>query len=112
MGPVRVVRAFRLSMIAVMTALALPGCMRRSGPVAVMQPQSDLDSIAYGPPSSDQALAYEQQTSQPRRGLFMSPAYAENPGGLIGALGSGFNRRAYAQAPAVYSEPMPVAVTY
>jgi polysaccharide export outer membrane protein len=50
MGPVRVVRAFRLSIIAAMTALALSGCMGRSGPVAMMPPQSDLDSLAYGPP--------------------------------------------------------------
>jgi polysaccharide biosynthesis/export protein len=48
MGPVRVVRAFRLSIIAAMTALALSGCMGRSDPVAVMQPRSDLDSLAYG----------------------------------------------------------------
>jgi polysaccharide export outer membrane protein len=48
MGPVRVVRAFQLSMIAAMTALALSGCMGRSGPVAAMQPQDDLDSLAYG----------------------------------------------------------------
>ena len=48
MGPVRVVRAFRLSMIAAVTALALSGCMGRSGPVAMVQPQDDLDSLAYG----------------------------------------------------------------
>jgi polysaccharide export outer membrane protein len=54
MAPVRVVRAFRLSMMAVMTALALSGCMGRSGPVAMVQPQNDLDAMAYGqsvPPS-------------------------------------------------------------
>jgi polysaccharide export outer membrane protein len=45
---VRVVRAFRLSMIAAMTALALSGCMGRSGPVAMVRPQDDLDSLAYG----------------------------------------------------------------
>jgi polysaccharide biosynthesis/export protein len=48
MGPVRVVRAFQLSMIAAMTALALSGCMGRSGPFAAVQPQDDLDSLAYG----------------------------------------------------------------
>ena len=50
----RVVRAFRLSMMAAMTALALAGCMGRSGPLATAQPQSDLDAMAYGqtvPPS-------------------------------------------------------------
>jgi polysaccharide export outer membrane protein len=35
-------------MIAAMTALALSGCMGRSGPVAMVQPQDDLDSLAYG----------------------------------------------------------------
>jgi polysaccharide export outer membrane protein len=54
MAPVRLVRAFRLSMMAAMTALALSGCMGRSGPLAAVQPQSDLDAMAYGqtvPPS-------------------------------------------------------------
>jgi polysaccharide export outer membrane protein len=67
MGPVLVVRAFRLSMMAAMTALALSGCMGRPGPVAVVQPQNDLDALAYGqsvppsyPPSqaSYQSMAY------------------------------------------------------
>ena len=95
-----------------MSALALPGCMRRSGPVAVIQTQSDLDSIAYGPTSNSQASAYEQPTRAPPRGLFTSQAYAGSPGGLVGALSSGsyWPRRAYAQAPAVYSEPMPTPV--
>jgi polysaccharide export outer membrane protein len=49
MAPVRVARAFRLPIIAIMTALALSGCMRATAPVAVPQ-QGDLDSIAYGRP--------------------------------------------------------------
>ena len=49
MAPVRVARAFRLPIIAIMTALALSGCMRATAPVAVAQ-QGDLDSIAYGRP--------------------------------------------------------------
>jgi len=44
---VRVARAFRLPIIAAMTALALSGCMRRNVPVAVA-PQPTLDSMAYG----------------------------------------------------------------
>src|SRR5260370_35360961 len=48
MAPVRFARAFRLPITAIMTALALSGCMRTTGPVAVAQPQSDLDSMAYG----------------------------------------------------------------
>ena len=35
-------------MLCLLTALALAGCMRRSAPVAVMQPQADLDSMTYG----------------------------------------------------------------
>src|SRR4051812_10706377 len=50
MGPVRVVRAFRLSMIAAAAALVLSGCMGRSGPVDVAQPYNDLDSLVYGQP--------------------------------------------------------------
>jgi len=43
---VRVARVFRLPMMAIMTALALSGCMRTSAAVAVAQPPSDLDSFA------------------------------------------------------------------
>src|SRR3954447_2262931 len=46
MAPVRVARAFRLPIIAAVTALALSGCMRRNAPVAVAA-QPSLDSIAY-----------------------------------------------------------------
>jgi polysaccharide export outer membrane protein len=35
-------------MMAIMTALALSGCMRTSAAVVVAQPPSDLDSFAYG----------------------------------------------------------------
>ena len=48
MAPVRVARAFLLPIFAVTTALAMSGCMRSNGPVATVQPQSDLDSLAYG----------------------------------------------------------------
>ena len=88
----RVARAFRYSIIAAMTALALSGCMRRSAPVAVAQPRSDLDLLAYG----------QTYNSSPRA------AYASSSGGAIGALRAGFAaspRRAY--APAVYAAPMP-----
>jgi polysaccharide export outer membrane protein len=46
---VRVLRAFRLPIIAAAAALALSGCMRSAAPVAVA-PRADLDAIAYGPP--------------------------------------------------------------
>jgi polysaccharide biosynthesis/export protein len=55
MAPVRVARAFRLPIIAIMTALALAGCMRTSDPVAVAQASGDLDSMAYGQPYSPAA---------------------------------------------------------
>jgi polysaccharide biosynthesis/export protein len=47
---VRVARAFRLPIIAAMTALALSGCMRRTAPVAVT-PQPSLNTIAYAGPA-------------------------------------------------------------
>jgi polysaccharide biosynthesis/export protein len=50
MGPVRVARAFRLPIIATMTALALSGCMRGTTPVAVA-PQPSLDTVAYAGPA-------------------------------------------------------------
>jgi polysaccharide export outer membrane protein len=84
-------------MIAAMTALALSGCMRRSAPVAVVQPQSDLDSLAYG------------QTYNP------PPRVVASSGGVIGALRTSFAaspRRAYAPGPAIYAAPMPMPVAY
>src|SRR6202165_5192120 len=95
MAPVRVARAFRLPIIAIMTALALPGCMRSSDPVAVAQPQGDLDSMAYGQPYSP------------------APAVvvADSGGGAIAALSASFAgpRRAYAAVPSAYAEaPVPV----
>jgi polysaccharide export outer membrane protein len=36
-------------MVCLVAALALSGCMHAAGPVAMAQPQSDLDSLAYGP---------------------------------------------------------------
>jgi polysaccharide export outer membrane protein len=97
---VRVARAFRYSMIAAMTALALSGCMRRSTPVAVVQPQSDLDSLAYG-----------QTYNSPPRGVTSSARLAPS-GGALGALRASFAaspRRAYGPAPAMYATPIPVA---
>jgi polysaccharide export outer membrane protein len=40
-------RGVRAASLCLLAALALSGCMRRSAPVAAVQPQSDLDSIAY-----------------------------------------------------------------
>jgi polysaccharide biosynthesis/export protein len=47
---VRVARAFRLPIIAAMSALALSGCMRGTAPVAVA-PQPSLDTTAYAGPA-------------------------------------------------------------
>jgi polysaccharide biosynthesis/export protein len=88
MAPVRFVRAFRLSITATMTALALSGCMRTAGPVAVA-PQSDLDSMAYGQPYSPPPRAVA----------------ADSGGGAIGAL-----RSAFAAAPRGVSAPPPAQV--
>ena len=70
-----------------MTALALSGCMRTTGPVAVA-PQSDLDSMVYGQPYSP-----------PPRSVA-----ADSGGGAIGAL-----RSAFASSPRVSAAPVVVA---
>ncbi|WFU20745.1 polysaccharide biosynthesis/export family protein [Bradyrhizobium sp. CB3481] len=90
-------RAFRIAIIAIITALALSGCMRTTGPVAVA-PQGDLDSMAYGQPGSPppQAVA------------------AGSGGGAVGALRAAFAAPRPAPipvvvaAPAAYVEPAPV----
>src|ERR1043165_9705996 len=47
MAPVRVARAFRLPIIAALTALALSGCVHNNAPVAeASQPTSDTTSYA------------------------------------------------------------------
>jgi polysaccharide export outer membrane protein len=103
MAPVRVVRAFRLPMIAAMTALCLSGCMHTSGPVATAQPRSDLDYMAYGQP-------YDAS-----RGMVAAPS--NDGGGAISALRASFasSRPHYyapgpAPGPVVYAAaPTPVA---
>jgi polysaccharide biosynthesis/export protein len=41
-------RGVHAAILCLLAALALTGCAGRSGPVAIMQPRSDLDSLAYG----------------------------------------------------------------
>jgi polysaccharide export outer membrane protein len=104
MAPVRVARAFRLPIIAAMTALALSGCMSTSGPVAVTQPQSDLDSMAYGQPYYPAAPGYVS-----------SPSAVADSGGAIAALRASFAsapQRSYAPAPVAYHAPAPAPVAY
>jgi polysaccharide biosynthesis/export protein len=94
MAKVRAARAFRLPIIAAMTALALSGCMRTPGPIAQAQPSGDLDSLAYG----------NLYDPAPRSGA--------DPGGAIGALRDSFaaaSRRSDAPAPVAYAAaPLPV----
>ncbi|WP_456640400.1 polysaccharide biosynthesis/export family protein [Bradyrhizobium sp. USDA 10063] len=76
-----------------MTALALSGCMRTSGPVAVAPAPADLDSMAYGAPATPAPVAV-----------------ADTGSGAVGALRSAFAaspRAAYAAAPrpAAYGSP-------
>ena len=88
MATVRVVRAFRLPIIAAVAALALSGCMHTASPVAMGSPQGDLDSLAYGQPY---AYAPSSQVAD------------SSGGGAINAL-----RAALATAPRGYA-PQPVA---
>jgi polysaccharide export outer membrane protein len=95
MVKVRVARVFRLPIIAAIAALALSGCMQTAGPVAMAEPQSDLDSLAYGPAPAASAR-YEVADS----------------GGAVSALRNAFAaspQRAYAPAPAYAAVPEPVA---
>jgi polysaccharide biosynthesis/export protein len=86
--------------LCLLAALALPGCMRMSAPVAGLQPQGDLDSLAYGPPSNP-ALEPASRSD------------VADSGGAISALRSSFAaapRRAYAPVPVAYAAaPMPPA---
>nr|WP_154073802.1 polysaccharide biosynthesis/export family protein [Bradyrhizobium erythrophlei] len=70
--------------------------MQTAGPVAMAQPQSDLDSLAYGPAPAV-AARYE----------------AADSGGAVSALRNAFAaapRQAYAPAPVAYATaPMPAA---
>src|ERR1700726_1735085 len=100
MAPVRVARAFRLPIIAAMTALALSGCMHTTSPVATAQPRSDLDYMAYGQPAYYPAPA-------------ATVASSSDSGGAIAALRASFAaapQRSYAPASEAYqAAPMPVA---
>ncbi|MET0724283.1 MAG: polysaccharide biosynthesis/export family protein [Tardiphaga sp.] len=90
-------RAFPIPITAIITALALSGCMRTTGPVAVA-PQGDLDSMAYG-----------QANSPPPQAVAVASG-----GGAIGALRAAFAAAPHAApppvvaAPVAYVEPVPV----
>jgi len=91
---VPVARALRSSISAVVlaasAALTLGGCMQTAGPVAVMSPRADLDSMAYGQPYS---------APQP-------VVVANNGGGAIAALSNSF-AASPAPMPVGYAAPMP-----
>jgi polysaccharide biosynthesis/export protein len=89
MAPVRVARAFRLSIMAAGAALALGGCMQTAVPVAVVAPRSDLDFMAYGQPY------YAPQ-----------PVVVADGGGAISALRNSF-AASPAPVPARYAAPVP-----
>ena len=93
MAPVRVVRAFRIPVTAIITALALSGCMRTTGPVAVA-PQGDLDSLAYGQPT----------------GAPPPEVAADSSGGAVRAAFAAAPRTApvVVAAPVAYAEPVAV----
>jgi polysaccharide export outer membrane protein len=61
----------RAVILGLLTALALSGCVGRSGPAAMVQPQSDLDAMAYG-----QAMPPFYPPSQSG---YVQPAYAGPP---------------------------------
>ena len=79
-------RAFSLPVIAIVTASLLSGCMQTVSPVAVGQPVSDLDAMAYGPPPSSRPVAATGQG-----------------GGAIAALRESF---AAAPTPVAYGGPV------
>ncbi|TQF36124.1 sugar transporter [Bradyrhizobium sp. UNPF46] len=94
-----VARAFRSSISAVAlaasAALTLGGCMQTAGPVAVMQPRADLDSMAYGQPY----------------GAPQPVVVANNGGGAIAALSNSF-AASPAPMPVGYAAPMATPVRY
>src|SRR5450631_4414199 len=103
MVPVPIARAFRFPIIAAISALALSGCMRTPGPVAVVPPPSDLDAMAYGAPNNP---------GQP--GAASPRSASADSGGAISALRASFaassqrSSAPYAPAQAAYAAaPMP-----
>ena len=119
MALVRVVRAFRLLILAAVAPLALAGCMQTAGPVAVAQPRSDLDYMAYGQPYSSVRPVVVAGDSGGGAISALRNAFASSPGpmpvavagdgggGAIGALRNSFALGpAPAPAPAAYAAPI------
>ncbi|MBA2400137.1 MAG: polysaccharide export protein, partial [Bradyrhizobium sp.] len=88
----RVARAFRFSITAMMAALALSGCMRTPGPMAVA-PQG-IDAMTYGAAAAPVTVV------------------DNSGGGAISALRGSFARAprpVYASAPVVVAAPVAYA---
>ncbi len=51
-------RGVRAATFCLLTALALAGCMRTSAPVAAVEPEGDLDALAYGGARAPLAMGY------------------------------------------------------
>jgi polysaccharide export outer membrane protein len=90
MAPVPVARGFLLSVIAAVTVLGLSGCVHTSGPVALAQPQGNLDYMSYGRPYG------------PPPAVAARPANLPGGGGAIAALRASF---ASASTPTVSAVP-------
>ena len=92
----RVVGAFRIPVTAIIAALVLSGCMRTTGPVAIV-PQGHSDTAAYG----------DTDSAPP------APAVASNSSNPISALRAAFAAPRPAPplvlaAPVAYAEPVRV----
>jgi polysaccharide biosynthesis/export protein len=85
---VPVARGFRLPVIAVMAGLGLSGCMQTTGPVALGQPQGNLDYMTYGQPYGAPPPAARV-------------ANASGGGGAIAALRASFASTSVQGVPAV-----------
>jgi polysaccharide export outer membrane protein len=72
----RLARAFPMSLVAALTALALSGCMRHPAPAAMVRPPNDLDALAYG---GRQAVAPPVS----RRDIRVRPARAAAPAPVV-----------------------------
>jgi polysaccharide export outer membrane protein len=97
MAPVPVARGFRLPVIAAVTGLGLSGCMHTAGPVAVAQPQGNLDYMTYGQPYGT-----------PPPAMAARPANVAGGGGAIAALRASF---ASAPSPTASAAPAGYAAT-
>jgi polysaccharide export outer membrane protein len=74
--------------MAVFAAMMLSGCMQRQGPVAMVQPRSDLDALAYGQPA------------------YAPPVIVSGSGGVFAAARNGFASSRRGAVPVRYAAPV------